>query len=189
MKKKKEKGKFMQNSAPNVASATKVCPYCGATIASHAQKCQACGEWLVTRYGNSWVKTYLLCCLLGCFGAHNFYNNKSGSAVPQLILSITVIGLFISIPWVLVDCIMILCNAYTDGEGLKLSKKPTIKSTALCCFFGGASGFHRFYTGHIGLAWLQLFSSFVGIGFIWALVDFIMILLGKFKDADGNYLK
>ena len=179
----------MQNSTVNAVPTTKKCPYCGAEIPKNAQKCSHCGEWLVTRYGNSWVKTYLLCAFLGAFGAHNFYNNKSGIAVAQLILSITLVGLFISIPWIIVDCIMILCNTYTDGNGLKLSKKPTITSTALCCFFGGASGMHRFYTGHIGLAWLQLFSSFIGIGLIWALVDFVMILTGKFKDVDGNYIQ
>ncbi len=179
----------MQNQTMNANATTKRCPYCGETVPATSQKCSHCGEWLVTRYGKSWVKTLLLCGLLGTFGAHNFYNNKTGIAVAQLILSLTVIGLFVSLPWIFVDYIMILCDAYTDDKGLKLSRKPTISSTALLCFFGGAGGTHRFYTGHVALAWLQLFLSCLGVGFIWALVDFIMILTGNFKDANENLIK
>lgn len=179
----------MQNQTMNVNVATKPCPYCGEMVPLNSQKCKHCGEWLIKRYGNSWVKTYLLCSLLGCFGAHNFYNEKTGIAVAQLILTLTVFGLFISIPWVIVDAIIILCGAYRDNKGLELSRKPTIQSTALLCFFCGAGGVHRFYTKQVALGWLQAFSSCIGIWFIWAFIDFIMILTGNFKDADGNLIK
>lgn len=178
---------MMQNQTMNTNVATKRCPYCGETISANVQKCSHCGEWLITRYGKSWVKTYLLCSFLGPLGIHNFYNGKTGPAVAQLILTLTVIGSFVSVIWWFVDLIMILCDAYTDNKGLKLSRKPTIQSTALCCFFGGLGGWHRFYTGHVALGFLQAFTG--GGLLIWTLVDFIMILTGNFKDANGNLIK
>jgi TM2 domain-containing membrane protein YozV len=121
------------------------------------------------------------------FGAHNFYNGKTGIGVAQLILTITVIGAVITAVWASIDFIMILCNGYTDSNGLKLSKKPTKQSTAVLCFFLGLGGAHRFYTGHVALGFLQAFTS--GGCLIWTLIDFIMILTGNFKDAEGNYIK
>ena len=53
----------------------------------------------------------------------------------------------------------------------------------LLCFFLGALGVHRFYVGKIGTGILQLFTL-GGLG-IWALVDFIMIVTGNFKDKQG----
>lgn len=56
----------------------------------------------------------------------------------------------------------------------------------LLCFFLGVFGVHRFYTGHIGLGVVQLLTL-GGCG-IWALIDFILIIVGNFKDADGHLL-
>ncbi len=57
----------------------------------------------------------------------------------------------------------------------------------LLCFFLGALGIHRFYVGKIGTGILQLFTL-GGLG-IWALVDFIMIVTGNFKDKQGMVIK
>lgn len=57
----------------------------------------------------------------------------------------------------------------------------------LLCFFLGAFGVHRFYTGHIGIGVVQLLTL-GGCG-IWVLVDFIMILTGNYKDAQGNVIQ
>lgn len=57
---------------------------------------------------------------------------------------------------------------------------------ALLCFFFGVLGVHRFYVGKIGTGILQL-VTFGGAG-IWALIDFIMILVGAFTDKQGNKL-
>jgi TM2 domain-containing membrane protein YozV len=54
----------------------------------------------------------------------------------------------------------------------------------LLCFFFGVFGAHRFYVGKTGTAILQIFTL-GGLG-IWATVDFIMIIIGAFKDVDGN---
>jgi TM2 domain-containing membrane protein YozV len=54
----------------------------------------------------------------------------------------------------------------------------------LLCFFLGVFGAHRFYVGKIGTGILQL-VTLGGLG-IWALVDFIMIIIGSFTDKEGN---
>jgi TM2 domain-containing membrane protein YozV len=53
------------------------------------------------------VIAYVLWFFLGLFGGHNFYLKRTGVAVTQLILSITVIGLVITVVWVLVDAFLI----------------------------------------------------------------------------------
>lgn len=57
----------------------------------------------------------------------------------------------------------------------------------LLCFFLGCFGIHRFYVGKVGTGILQL-VTLGGLG-IWALIDFIMIVLQKFTDGEGNALK
>ncbi len=57
----------------------------------------------------------------------------------------------------------------------------------MLCFFLGALGIHRFYVGKIGTGIVQLLT-FGGLG-IWALVDFIMVVTGNFKDAQGLPIK
>ena len=67
-----------------------------------------------------------------------------------------------------------------DGEG------QDWLTTLLLCFFLGVFGIHRFYTGHTAIGVVQLLTL-GGCG-IWALIDFIMIIVGSFKDAKGNLL-
>ena len=59
--------------------------------------------------------------------------------------------------------------------------------TLLLSFFLGVLGIHRFYTGHTKTGVAQLLTL-GGCG-IWAFIDFIIILVGNFKDAQGRPLK
>ncbi len=59
--------------------------------------------------------------------------------------------------------------------------------TVMLCFFLGALGIHRFYVGKVGTGIVQLLT-FGGLG-IWALVDFIMVVTGNFKDGQGLPIK
>tara|TARA_Y100000590_G_scaffold397307_1_gene478758 strand:+ start:1433 stop:1729 length:297 start_codon:yes stop_codon:yes gene_type:complete len=59
--------------------------------------------------------------------------------------------------------------------------------TLLLSFFVGYLGIHRFYTGHTAIGIVQLLTL-GGCG-IWALIDFIIILVGNYKDSDGRPLK
>jgi TM2 domain-containing membrane protein YozV len=50
---------------------------------------------------------YLLWFFVGIFGGHNFYLKRTGVAITQLILSITIVGLLITGVWILIDAFLI----------------------------------------------------------------------------------
>jgi len=66
------------------------------------------------------------------------------------------------------------------------SEKSRLTAFILCTFLGGL-GIHRMYVGKVGTGVIQMFTL-GGLGF-WALIDWIMILSGGFKDKDGVTLK
>ncbi|MBB4076835.1 TM2 domain-containing membrane protein YozV [Bartonella fuyuanensis] len=63
---------------------------------------------------------------------------------------------------------------------------------AMICWVTGIFGVHRFMVGKVwtGVLMLILSLSFFGLMItgIWAIVDFIVILAGKFTDKDGNQI-
>jgi TM2 domain-containing membrane protein YozV len=68
----------------------------------------------------------------------------------------------------------------------QLSDKKRLPALLLCFFFG-VFGVHRFYVGKIGTGILWFFTlGIVGFG---ALIDFIMIIVGSFKDKQGKRLE
>lgn len=50
---------------------------------------------------------YILWFFLGLLGGHNFYLKRTGVAVAQLILTLTIVGMLITVVWVLVDAFLI----------------------------------------------------------------------------------
>lgn len=73
-----------------------------------------------------------------------------------------------------------------DIQGRPASPKSRL-AAALLAFFLGTLGIHRFYVGKIGtgVAIILTIGGFFGI---WPLIDFIMILVGSFKDKEERYL-
>lgn len=69
-----------------------------------------------------------------------------------------------------------------DVQGNPVSVKSRL-AAALLAWFLGVFGVHRFYVGKIGTGLLML-VTLGGLG-IWVLIDFIMILVGSFKDKQG----
>lgn len=67
------------------------------------------------------------------------------------------------------------------------NSERTMTTTALLCFFLGGMGVHRFYVGKVGSGIAQLLTL-GGLG-VWAIVDFVRILCGKFKDDKGLLVK
>jgi TM2 domain-containing membrane protein YozV len=53
------------------------------------------------------VIAYILWFFLGWFGAHNFYLGRKGVGIAQVLLTISVIGWFITLVWVVVDAFLI----------------------------------------------------------------------------------
>ena len=76
-------------------------------------------------------------------------------------------------------------------------------AAALLAFFLGSLGIHRFYVGKVGTGIVMLLLTIIGsatyafvVGIfiliaveLWVLIDFIMILMGKFKDKRGLLIK
>lgn len=67
-----------------------------------------------------------------------------------------------------------------------MEKKSFLVTEVLCLLLGWL-GVHRYYTGYIGLGIAQTLTL-GGCG-IWALIDFIFISIGKYKDANGQELE
>lgn len=61
---------------------------------------------------------------------------------------------------------------------------------AILAFLFGAAGIHRFYVGKIGTG-IVMFLLLITVVFwwvsaIWALIDFVIILVGSFQDKEGR---
>lgn len=128
----------------STAENTKECPYCGELVRVSAKKCRHCGEYLdpalkaieelkhsesmrlqqqpqTVINQNSKPKsrcTYVLLDLFfGCAGVHNFYAGFIGTGIIQFILSCTIVGLFVTIPW----CILEMIIQTKDASGQQMA--------------------------------------------------------------------
>jgi len=87
----------------------------------------------------------------------------------------------------------VLTQEEFDKQKEKLLNSNSISSSQqdwlvalLLCFFIGVIGAHRFYVGKIGTGLLMVFTL-GGLG-IWTFIDLILIIVGKFKNKDGEVL-
>ena len=104
------------------------CKNCGKEIDDKAVICVHCG--VATNGSNSisndndksFVAALLLCLFFGGLGAHRFYTGHTGTAIVQLVLSLSFLGLVVSGPWALIDFIMILTGSFKTAKGEALSK-------------------------------------------------------------------
>ncbi|MBU6376395.1 MAG: TM2 domain-containing protein [Bdellovibrionales bacterium] len=60
-------------------------------------------------------------------------------------------------------------------------------ATLLLCLFLGLFGVHRFYAGRVGTGILMLLT--LGLFGLWAMLDLVMIAMGRFTDGKGNFIK
>ena len=70
-----------------------------------------------------WIVAVLLAFFLGTLGIHNFSLGYTTKGILQLVLTITVIGIFVSGPWALIDFIMLIMRSgsyATDAQGQPL---------------------------------------------------------------------
>lgn len=68
------------------------------------------------------LPAFLLAFFLGVFGVHRFYCGKTGSGIVMLLLTISVVGLFVSGIWATIDWIVIACGGFRDDEGKLLRR-------------------------------------------------------------------
>lgn len=66
--------------------------------------------------------TILLAFFLGALGIHRFYVGKTGTGIIMLLLTLTIVGIYISGIWATIDLVMIVCDKFKDGKGLIISK-------------------------------------------------------------------
>lgn len=73
-----------------------------------------------------------------------------------------------------------------DVETLAKKMNPEWIITLLFVIFLGFLGVHRFYNGKIGTGILMIITL-GGLG-IWTFIDFIIIVMGRFKDSNGTVI-
>ncbi|MDP3277025.1 MAG: NINE protein [Deltaproteobacteria bacterium] len=130
---------------------------------------------------------FILSIFLGTLGADRFYLGQTGLGVAKLL---TGGGCGI---WALVDVVLIGMGKMKDAQGRRLRTEPIVGTPSrtqslafLLSLFAGYFGADRFYLGQTGLGIAKLLTG-GGCG-IWALVDTVLIGMGKMKDAQGNSL-
>ena len=68
------------------------------------------------------LPAFLLAFFLGVFGVHRFYVGKTTSGIVMIALTCTGVGLIATGIWMTVDWIMIVCGAFEDREGRRLTR-------------------------------------------------------------------
>lgn len=83
------------------------------------------------------------------------------------------------------------CGVRQELKEQEVNPNQSAKSRLIAfilCTFLGFFGAHRFYAGKITSAILQLLFGWVTL-YIWVVIDFILILVGKLLPKDGAVYK
>ncbi len=72
-----------------------------------------------------------------------------------------------------------------DAAGQPASPKSRL-AAAILAWFLGVIGVHRFYVGKVGTGILMILTL-GGLG-IWVIIDFVLIVIGSFRDKEGRVL-
>ena len=153
------------------------CPNCGAPLESDAANCKFCG-WVkpvtTESAGNSGS---------GIIGEKKYCSSCGAQiSVKAEICPKCGVRQKTTLSSIISDV-----NAEEAAKRSDSSNSPKSRTTTLLlCLFLGILGAHRFYVGKTGSAIGMLLLNFTGIGEIWAIIDFINILCGSFKDSDGK---
>ncbi|AGF75647.1 NINE protein [Bartonella vinsonii] len=93
------------------------------------------------------------------------------------------------------DTVDFVCDGDTVNSVFPLlqhDSDPSKVILALICWITGIFGVHRFIVGKVKTGALMLILSLTLAGVmitgIWAIIDFIIIIAGKFTDKDGKQI-
>lgn len=105
------------------SSAARRCQSCGHPLDATATVCLECGHLhplapaaLSPVSERRILPAFLLCVLLGMFGAHRFYAGKIATGILQIV---TLGGLGL---WWLADAILILTGQFRDADGARITE-------------------------------------------------------------------
>ena len=73
--------------------------------------------------GRNWVATFMLCVLLGMFGAHRFYTGRIGSAITMLAFTCLIITFPITSIWCMIDFFTLAFGNYTAAGDEELYER------------------------------------------------------------------
>ncbi len=76
-------------------------------------------EQRITNEARNIVVAYLLLIFFGLLGAHRFYMGRTGSGVAMLILTVTMVGLPITVIWAFVDLFLLPGIAREERDAMR----------------------------------------------------------------------